>query len=442
MTFALKEFADLKSHFNDTVRLLLRGKDSIDKLDNPRKYELQYLSAVLNILEGRIQEAKPRSTKPYAEIFYGAMMVITQDIQDNLGMMEYKENSQLYNRLQDCMGITESNKPTPQQTVEYTKALNRFMSLIYVNNDSRNGLAKEHGLKNVDELAKLTLLGFQEEQKYQKALLETLPVDGKSKVNANDYRVTKDEVTPARITEPFKSFADLKVALHQLELDELEDKNAATIPLLAKRYPVRAAQLHFLKSLAESLTGIKSTGISETERTAILAGAMYLIRGQIAIEYKKEPLRTKSIEGSVIHDGLTKILGATDKSSEDAEVLISAANRYMHFMAIETVDAKDAIRAKNIFSDVAGFNLVPALTLLQQMIQTCRNTALHVCLTKLQEELEATQDNPKPGVALSVTRMFGAWFKQPAPEKDDADEEKVEEKKDEAVVGSSASLTS
>lgn len=71
MTFVLKEFDTLKSHFNDTVKIILQRekKDKIEDLPNPRKEELQFLTAVLNQLEAKIDELKPRSLASYVHVF-------------------------------------------------------------------------------------------------------------------------------------------------------------------------------------------------------------------------------------------------------------------------------------------------------------------------------------------------------------------------------------
>lgn len=42
-----------------------------------------------------------------------------------------------------------------------------------------------------------------------------------------------------------------------------------------------------------------------------------------------------------------------------------------------------------MFSDIAGFQLVSVLTLIQNMIKTCRTDAIEACVTKRKEELEA-----------------------------------------------------
>lgn len=55
------------------------------------------------------------------------------------------------------------------------------------------------------------------------------------------------------IVEQFKSWDEMKGALHQLILDELSDKNVAKISALSQ---ARSAQLKFLQTMAEQLDKI------------------------------------------------------------------------------------------------------------------------------------------------------------------------------------------
>ncbi|HAT2009532.1 TPA: lpg0634 family Dot/Icm T4SS effector [Legionella pneumophila] len=428
MTFVLKEFDTLKSHFNDTVKIILQRekKDKIEDLPNPRKEELQFLTAVLNQLEAKIDELKPRSLASYVHVFYGAMLLVCKDVENNLRVMEKKENSLLFTRLMDGMGISDENIPTSDQNIMFYRGLNKFLNFIYESNDSRKGLKKEHflqvlSLKKIYSLAKLS---YEQEEAAENNALTKLTADGKTKANANSFHVEKP--IDSSIVEQFKSWDEMKGALHQLILDELSDKNVAKISALSQ---ARSAQLKFLQTMAEQLDKIPNQSLEPSEKMAILAGAMYIVRGQIAQEYGKDPLSNDKISATVIHTGLSTILHANADCCEDKEVLIAAANKFIRHMVIERPEqsnkkiTKESIRENNMFSDIAGFQLISVLTLIQNMIRTCRTDAIEACVTKRKEELEALKPKKEGySIASSVTGYVGSWFKK-APSMSEEDEE-------------------
>lgn len=433
MTFDLKEFDVLKSHFNDTVKIILKreGKDKIEDLPNPRKEEVQFLRAVLNELEQKIDQQKPRSLTTYTQVFYGAMLLVCQDIENHLRVMEKKENSLLFTRLMDGMGITEENKPSPNQNIIFYRGLNRFLNFIYEDNDSRKGLKEKHFLQvlPLKKLSALAKLSYEKEEAAENIALENLTTDGKTKVSADNFQVEKE--VNASLVEHFKSWDEMKAALHQLILDELSDKNVAKISALSQ---TRSAQLNFLQTMTAKLDNISNLTLKPTEKMAILAGAMYIVRGQIAQGYSKDPLSNDKISSTLIHTGLSDILHANAKSYEDKEVLIAAANKFIRYMTIERPDnkkvSKEAIREKHLFSDIAGFHLSSVLSLIQNMIKTCRTEAVEACVTKRKEELEALKPKTEStSITGSITGYVGSWFKKAPNTSEESEEDELNDQK-------------
>lgn len=422
MTFALKDFEHLKKHFNDCVAFVLKrdGKEKISDLPSRRRDELQFLTSVIAELETH------KITTESVNTLYGAMLVTNQDIVNR--MKSGESTSKVLDRLNLGMGITDSVKPSNDQYATFYKSLNRFLNLIYVENDSRQGFKKEHALQTVPapKLVDFAKIGFQLEEAAQNHISTTLAVDGKSNTDGSWYKPAK--LVPESIVAPFTSFAALKEALHQLEISETADKNTADISLLDQN---RAIQLQFLKSLAISLSGPKASGIKENEKVAILAGAMYIVRGQIAQEYGEEPLSHADIvatlfrNGSVVHTELTKVLNAKTTCVEDTEVLINAANQYIRHMTVEKVDAKEAIRDKHLFSDIKGFSLVSILELAQNMIRSCRNMAIDFCLGELNKEIKAQEALlPKAPSTSYASSIYSWWKKTPQqPAEDELEEQ-------------------
>ncbi|MCL9685805.1 type IV secretion protein Dot [Legionella maioricensis] len=447
MTFALKDFDALKKHFNDTVTVLLKreGKDpekghSIKDLTK-RKEETLFLNAVLTELEARIEENKPRNLKPYAEIFYGAQALIQHDIQDNRGYLE--SDGLLFNRLNDGMGITESDSPDTYQQARHYHVLNNFLNLIYKEGDSRNGLLVPNALDAVplDKLTSLITKSHKLEEATQKKITEGYQTGGKTEGHANGFTITHD--IPASAIASFTTFDALKKALDDLILEELADKNVAKIALLVN--PVRVAQLQSLLAMANTLSASK---IKASEKMGILGGMMLLVREQIGLEYGKTPFSNDDIpknilnNGSVIHTGLTKILKAKEMSREDANALITSAKNFMTYMTIEHSESKsviqESVRAKHMFSDIVGFHLVPVLDFMQKLVRCSNIDALNRCVTTYKKELEeSAPKKPSTSYTSYLTSTIGGFLgkKESSKEekKDDAVDKEVEAK-DEAVT--------
>jgi hypothetical protein len=423
MTFALKDFEHLKKHFNDCVAFVLKrdGKEKISDLPSRRRDELQFLTSVIAELETH------KITTESVNTLYGAMLVTNQDIINR--MKSGESTSKVLDRLNIAMDIKDSSKPSNDQYATFYKSLNRFLNLIYVENDSRKGFKKEHALQTVPapKLVDFAKIGFQLEEAAQNQISTTLTVDGKSNTDGSWYKAAK--LVPESIVAPFTSFAALKEALHQLIIAETADKNTADLTTLD---PSRAIQLQFLESLANSLSGPKASGIKETEKTAILAGAMYIVRGQIAQEYGYAPLSHTDIvatllrNGSVVHTELTKVLNAKTTCVEDTEVLINAANQYIRHMTVEKVDAKEAIRAKHLFTDIKDFSIVSILELAQNMIRSCRDMAIDFCLGELNKEIKAQEALQPKAPTTSYASTIYSWWKK-APQQPTAEEDLEEQ---------------
>lgn len=421
MTFVLKDFEELKKHFNDTIRIILEreGKEKIEDLSNPRKYELQFLSAVITELEARQNYTKQRTGRIYPTILYGAMLLITQDIEQNLNTLGKKDNSLLFARLTDGMGITDKNKPEPKQLAEIYKTLNNFLRLVYVDKDSRMGWDKQQALNVVPlkSLAHLIETSFLLEEAANKLTTSKLTVQGKTNADLVRFKVPKE--APSAVISQFGKWEDLKQSLHDLILKELANKNVAKISSLSKE---RSAQLSFLTALEKSLSEAKGHILPASERTTILAGAMHIVRAQIALEYKKPGLTTSDIPHSIIHTGLTEILKAKIESLDDIELLVTATNLYIQHMTIEHAEPVkgseiDSIRVSHLFSDIEGFDLLNLFDLQQHLIKTCRVDALKLCVGIEVEATKSTEVNSNASVGFfGLGKLFS---KRPTETKED-----------------------
>lgn len=435
MTLALKDFEFLKQQFKDCVQFVFNreGKDKIADLPPLRRDQLQFLSSVFTEVESRIEKEKSQAAtekrtpalKPYINVLYGAMCVINQDITNHLSK---GQGSRVRDRLNIAMGITKTETPDTAQYIDFYKSLNQFINLIYVGNDSRNKLNKEHALQTIplEKLMKFANLSYFLEEQARKTATAKLANGGASTVNASTYRVEK--LISAPLVAKFESFKDLKEALHQLNLVETAHKDKADISEIDDKN--RAIQLQFLNKIAQSLDA--KIWMNDVEKTAILAGSMYIVRGQIFREYGYEPLDNVDLvasyirSGSVVHTNLTKILDAKNESVENIELLITAANQYINYMTVElkAVPKKEPIptvRTNHIFSTIKDFSLSTLFDLAQYMIRSCRSIALDRCVTEMKKEIEAAK--PKDTKSASMFGSWASWWTKPEPNVEDNEED-------------------
>ncbi|KTC83757.1 hypothetical protein [Legionella cincinnatiensis] len=444
MTFELKELSTLKREFNDAVDVLLKRdkKGKIEDLSNPRKYELQYLSAILNRLEEQVSD---KTIKPQvaALAFYGAMQTVMRDIENKRGMLD--SSGLLSDSLANIIGINSEvraeNKPDLYQTSKFYTALNEFLKQIFINNDSRKGFKKDHILRAIptNHLNELVETGYLLSKNAEKAIVDSLAATGqtlvvfekptspngeekkeasvaeeKKTVFIGDYAASKK--SPISATGRFGSWDELTLALADLIKDELADKNVSKINKLGVH---RAAQLHFLNAIKAA---VQATGISESEKLAVLAGAMHLVRKQIDDEYASAILT--STENSIIHKGLDKILGKKGEvDAQDIEALIFSTTQFMRFLTVEPkTDGKKLIRNKHVFSEIAGFDLKNTFTLCIDMIHDCRNVALHHVVEEFNKEGKIPEKAPKSYIASALSKFSFLTGK-----KDESSEEEDDE---------------
>jgi hypothetical protein len=433
MTFALKELSELRVDFNKAVAILLTRdeKGKIEDLPDPRKSELQFLSAVLTELEEQAQQKAQRapsatiSTANHATVYYGAMLTIIKDINLTNGYLAAST-------LRDCLNevITpknkEENRPDLYQISKFYTALNGFLNHVFVDKDSRKGFTREHMLRAVPtgSLSRLMQTSYELEKEAQLAIIASLTADGKSTANVVDYK--EQRKSPVSATERFGGLAKLNADIDKLIINELADKNVHKIEKLSQH---RAAHLHLINITRENL---KTAKIDESEKVAILTGIMHLVHQQIIDEYASSYIG--NIDKSVIYKGLSKILGADEVGPQDTEALILSATQFIRFMAIEPKsDDEKAIRAKHIYSDIAGFDLKTSLNLFVEMMHGCRKEALKHAVEEF-KKLDKPEKHAATylGAAVSALGSISIFSRKKPESIDDEDEDDVLEHKSSA----------
>ncbi|MFA6303434.1 MAG: hypothetical protein WC627_09960 [Legionella sp.] len=482
MAIEVKDFGVLKKHFDDTVDIVVKdkGKKSVEELEDPRKTQVQFLQLVITELDKNTTKLSPQH-KSFA--FYGAMLLVSADISKNFGITS--QHSLLLARLRDAMGITSSKTATPEQEAKFYRVFNKFLAFIYKDKDAHKGLIKDFGSNKIelDNLIALVKFSYKLERNAHKNEASALTTgELLNPVHPADFD-PPSEVSD-KIIEAVGGWAKLQESLHDLIKEELRLKRVGGITNLDKP---RSTQMQFLEMVqtllllkpepkAEAISQAssssaaaatssstpaapakdkqkpkntnannnnakpaeaKTAGLSDNHKTIILAGAMFIVRGLISMEYTesygtkyRSPLSKKSISSSTIHTGLTNILKATSQSYEDIKIAVSATNQYLRFLAIDAqVNKKNeqatVIRPNNRFSEIPGFDLADYLNKIQKMIYICR-----VFVIKAWEppKTQKQQASTFGGYGFS---MFGTKAgSSSAADDSDVDEEDDEEVKD------------
>ncbi|KTD40332.1 substrate of the Dot/Icm secretion system [Legionella parisiensis] len=422
MTFVSKELSELRKHFDDTVQIILKRehKGKIEDLPNKRKFELQFLSSILERLEEKSQEKNSTAVATnLVNIFYGAMLTVIQDIENNRGLLE--SSGLLHARLVDAIGngddVKTEDKPDLYQISKFYTALNAFLNHVFIEDDSRKGFAKNHMLTAVptENLSKLIHTSYKLENEAQRAIIASFTTDGQTPVELSKFKAAKK--SPASATDRFGGWDKLNADLDELIKDELADKNVSRIEKLSKE---RVAQFHFLNAIRNTL---KTSEIDEAEKVAILAGAMHLVRQQIKVVYDASYLSKK--ENSVVFTGLSKILAVDVVNQQDVESLLASATQFIQFMTVDPKNnGKKAIRSNHIFSSITDFNLKATFNLLIDMIYACRTDALNDAVEEFKKETKLPEKTSKGGYLASALGYFRAKKEDDSEEEDEVLEHK------------------
>ncbi|KTD74294.1 hypothetical protein [Legionella tucsonensis] len=427
MTFVLKDLIELRRHFDDTVQIILKRehKGKIEDLINPqRKFELQFLRSILDKVEEQAKEKPPQATTNLINVFYGAMLTVVQDIENNRGVME--SSGLLNDRLTDAIGIGDDvkaeDKPDLYQISKFYTSLNAFLNQVFIENDSRKGFAKDHMLTEVPtgNLSKLIQTAYKLENEAQKKIVASFAADGQTTANLTKYKASKK--SPASATDRFGGWDKLNADLDELIKDELADKNVSKIEKLKSKE--RIAQLHSMNAIRNTL---QTSTLDEAEKVAILAGAMHLVRQQIINEYAGSYV--SSLDKSVIYKGLNKILAVDVVNQQDVESLVTSATQFVQFMTVDPKNSgKKAIRSNHIFSAIADFNLKATFNLLIDMIYACRTEALHDVVEEFKKETKGPEKVTKGYLGLGRLSSALGYFKAKKEDDSEEDEEVLEHK--------------
>jgi hypothetical protein len=453
MTFKFKEIKTLKSQLDRVISIMLRyyEVDNVEALHEPRRSELLMLDAVFVEISTLIEELpKPvpkkltpsdipspiinpggstlsstTQKKEYLSMFYGAMLVARTHAND--------PKSKLATGLNDIIGLGP-DAPTDAEVASFHVAFNKFIQkYLFENGDSRLGLKKEHPFSAVKREVLFELLNTNSEleRDAQNAVIQSLVADGKNLKNKIYNQKTPISALQAFMKRAKKEnetcWTKLCQALETVFVDECSDKGVASINLLDK---VRAPQLQFLETLKDMLNVSK---LDDQEKTAVLAGGMYLVLQEIISSYH---LMTP---GGVVHDSLKTILDVDDAAYQDIESLLQATDHFLRNHTIVMVAIKEeandktetndktevkdkpkepvqsfrkAIYADHSFTKIPEFNLKHYLTVLQNMICDKRIAVSNEINTALKEEQKLTNHAGSWSNSLKRVPLIGMFHKK------------------------------
>jgi hypothetical protein len=320
--------------------------------------------------------------------YYGAMLIAQHDISGIQRKRAYKLSSALAEAIGTHPHSPIENKPTANDYEAFYVSFNVAMhTQLFPSTGTRKCLKEDHMLSALpkEDLERILTTAYEFEKNARMAVVGSLVAEGKSVIKLSDYAINEKMETPASATERFKSFTELRTNFASLIIAELNDKGKGTISEVEDR----ATQLNFLKKLGDLLEALT---IKDTEKTAILAGAMYLVRREIQKTY-----RILSPDNSKVHELLGGLLGAANVSPLDQEALLQAANNFIRYATLESKKTEQktstvkVINQSHPFTEIVGFNLPAILNLFFEMIGSCRDNACKQMFIEMKEREKVEQ---------------------------------------------------
>lgn len=469
MTFKLKELKQIRDLIDRTINIMLTnyGKETVEELHEPRRSEILKLDAELDIIAtliSRIPEQEPKSSnkkssssqqpsvyvptkQDYLSMFYGSMLVTRIHTNDLYG--------KLAKGLAKIIGLNDGvDAPSEYDIANFHVTYNSFLQKqLFADGDSRTGLRKDHPFLAVktEILQQLLELSYEMEKDAQVAVVRSLittELAGKSR----PYNKVTPESALALVKssdESETSWTKLSKALEKLISDECGGKGVGAIDELNA---TRSTQLAFLDQLSKTLD---SSDLNNNEKTAVLAGAMHLVRHEIKLSY------TLLSPTGVVYNSLTTILNADKVTAQDVESLLHATNHFIRHNTIVLVPKEEskektskeqprtyckAITQDNPFAKIPNFDLKHYLVLLQTMIcdkRTVASQAIFKPILEAEKIIEASQSKSNswmPSIGMPSISMpsIGGMFGKKAPKKSDSeptvDQKRTEDHKDDETL--------
>lgn len=458
MTFTPKTFEQIKADHLETIKQMLikhiswdekkhpiedlnETKDLVTKLEEPRKSQLSFITNLIQHLDPDFENTTQiiKSTKSakakadakaeelkYHKFLYGAMLTIMAHIESYGSPM----NSHLYKRL-----LLNFKEPlTTSQYEDINDTFNEFvLSTLYTNEGQKKFLNPKHYLLegvNTKYLSEILIQGYKFISNTSNKVILELPVDGVPLKNSTHY-VGKEIVDPSR-TQQFGDFEALNDKFKILINLEITDWKVEEISKIADKN--RKFQMQFLDTCRLL---IKKLDTTDSEKTAILAGLMHLVRGEINKTYKYSALYRDKIDGifhnTRVQTELSDYLGTSTESFENIEAFLIAAKQFIYSMTIETncKELKKSIRPDNILSKIEGFDqrLPKLLGLIEDMLCLCREEIVtnaikaHLEHTKSKAEAGPKPEAPKSSGIMASVKSYLVWGSSSKPKEDDKGKE-------------------
>lgn len=154
MGFTMTSYSSLKEQFAEQV-VALRGKhsaSSIDKFHQPRRYQVQFLTSAIALLDGseKLKEGEK------ARILSGLMIIIKKEISDSYEQSYFRwfsseDNSLFKTSLDTMIGVSVENILDPNSEARMVNQAMKFVtSSIFPAGDSTQKLIKDHPFFKID----------------------------------------------------------------------------------------------------------------------------------------------------------------------------------------------------------------------------------------------------------------------------------------------------
>lgn len=418
MTFVFKDIPALKRELDRLIAAY--NQESVQKIHEPRRSEILYLSAILSAievpakkhldelsrlsaihaelpqrrlkLEAPAADATPELKAKFAEenakldelmaklpedmakakakyedllsVYYGAMLVAREHSGDLHGKLSLN--------IAEAVGIDAKtkpeNRPTLYHTARFLYAVNAFLQYsLYPQDRSIAQFNPKHLFSSSTsvrkaQLEELMVTGFKLEAKTQQELYAAFaPIESSA---TPTYELKKLTYAPTLKTIP--DWKTLRTNLEELIRAEIKYWKVSTVSQLND---TRKAQIYFLQKI-EALLLTQDIALPEAETKSLDAGQLAaakdseraaVLAGSMLLIYRD--IYPKTWIGSTVCDEVERILHVSKMSSPDAEVLALAANSYLRSASLievpESLQSKGfpkAIRANNPFTTALDAN--------------------------------------------------------------------------------------
>lgn len=370
MGFELKTFPALVSGINEAVKIILQRDKVIDvtKIPNEnRRFQIQFLTALSTSLELSNNQANgPTTSLNSVYALYAGLVLVAGEITSSGSTL----------RASILETIMDNKQLSAHQLSTAYQELNQHLLSFFNEENITKGLKTENPFSSLDQTELLKLIQTSFKNELAANIKEIDQLTNKSEKVAGPYNIF-DYVSELLVSR----FPDFEIMGNKLDSVRITELANHDVPAIKSLPQARFHQFAFMTAINDLLNSSENGHISESQKKAILAGAMCLVCSSIQDSYK-----LTAATASVTYNELDSFLDFKNMSRNDMAKLVGTTQDFVRHFCVAVSDEK-AIRSKNPFSDYSNFNVNAFLKDMHKLICDCR--------TKDIESLTSTQASKK-----------------------------------------------